>query len=473
MNNDTINEVYNASHKSNILNILSTGIIQNLSETEITRCGLSSEEFKHQHKICLPPTIEKSWEKYGSVEFSNFFSEHSYNNLSTVKKFCFSPEKQHFRLYNDLKHMVPEHSKAQFSDLKEIIHRCIKTYGELQEVYENEFHVEIFFFDSIGNIDSIRFSGSNYETPITEFIQSILNNKDKYLNYIQQLNKATEQEIEIANQKVADLKHQHPVIGPYVHKIPDYLEGIHERLEYFTDDKWTIHEGDLIVDGNWKADEICKRSECLLITGNLHVKGTYDGYRNTFSWVVVLGDMTANDVICWYGLTVIRNLSVKGIVYVEHYVFPLELGGDLRARYLYDLTENTRWKNEYIDIYDDADIIKNISPELLAGSIIERELSSDFSATADCLLAGGSAFRHTPLSDEIVNKFLRYTDEDIEDQHSQEELIADMQLDALLAIVIAVYQDVKKENLFHLEAYRGLHGKHFDKAIQRALENQI
>jgi len=474
MSNDTLDTpVYDASKKTNILSILSLGTIQKLPGIVITDANQSADEFKHQYKIPLPPTIEKAWEKHGAIEFGDLSSEHSYNSHTAVKKFCFSPGETHFRLYSDLKYMIPDSSRSLFDDLKEIIRKCVKTYGELQEIHNNEFYAEVFFFDALGNMDSLRFSGSHYEDPIAEFIQFIFSNKKRYLDYIQKLNDDENRERELARQKIQALKYEHPMLGPYMHRIPDYLEGIHERIEEHKNDEWQIHEGDLVIDGNWKADDIRQNSDCLLITGNLHVKGVYDGYKNTFSWVVVLGDMTADDVVSWYGLSVAGNLKVNGIIFIEHYLFPLELGGDLRARYLYDLSENSRWKDEYIEIYNDSDIIRNISPGLLAESITERRLATDFSATADCLLAGESAFRTPPLNDEIVEKILQYSDDSIEVEYTQEELIADMQLDALLALVIASYQDVEDAALDQLKSYTGQYGKYFDKMITWTLENQI
>lgn len=267
-----------------------------------------------------------------------------------------------------------------------------------------------------------------------------------------------------------------PVFKEYIDKLPKCLRGIHIEVQR-TNHNWKIHEGDLVVDGNWQVNNIN-----LIITGNLHVRGIYDGYSKGYSFVVVLGDMTAEHILCWYGLSVVGNLTVNGLINIEHYALPFETAGDLRARHMsiHHYQRLVHWNGLFVDstcgehtTNSVEQTLKTITPGLLASSIIEDGLDSlivAFNASLHCLLNGRSPFREIQLSSEIVEKIIQYMDEGNEEEYSQEYLADDMKLDPLLALVIANYQELTDENIQYLQIYSGLVDEEFDKAIEITLE---
>jgi len=74
MSNDAPDtSIFDATQKTNLLNILSMEAIQKLPKVAIIPAELSPEEYQNKHQIPLSPAIQKLWSEHGNVEFSNFF----------------------------------------------------------------------------------------------------------------------------------------------------------------------------------------------------------------------------------------------------------------------------------------------------------------------------------------------------------------------------------------------------------------
>ena len=112
-------------------------------------------------------------------------------------------------------------------------------------------------------------------------------------------------------------------------------------------------------------------------------------------------------------------------------------------------------------------ILKNINPALLAESIIDDDLESvkvNFDATINSLHNGISPFRDTPLSDDILEKIIFYSEDN---EYSHKQLLSDMKLDPLLALTIACYNEIDDEASEILKSNKGHYGKYFDEAIDQ------
>lgn len=494
MNNEDPGSSFDPLAKTNLFDFILSDELYQLKNIKTETSKITLEEYENEYHITIPESLIDVWQKNTLVHFNcisgdlkNLWSmdnellieNYPRNKHINVNVFSFSLEDTHsdYGLYQVIKSLGSKSVNQLIENEEEYLQNCFRVCAQLAEEYNNSIYQEIFYFDSFGNIDSVRFLNSinSRKQELTKFINQLLESKNKYQEHLQLLkhkkNKQTTQKLQITPKKSAN-----PMIEPYLHKIPECLQGIHKHIEH-AEHEWKIHQGDLVIDGNWQPDNIN-----LLITGNLQIKGVYDGYSKGYSFVVVLGDMTAEHMVCWYGLSVVGNLTVNGIINLEHYLFPFEIAGNLRARHLsiQHSQKYVHWNNLNLDTpcennstHSPLEILKNIAPALLAKSIAEDDLHSisiDFIATTKNLLKGISPFREAPLDDEIIKKMFSYADNY---PVSQEEMIADMKSDPLLALIIANYQNLQSEGLSYLKNHIGFYGEDFDEIITWTIENKI
>lgn len=266
----------------------------------------------------------------------------------------------------------------------------------------------------------------------------------------------------------------------YIDLIPKQLRGIHiEFTEGGTGD-WEVHKGDLIVNGDWPY-----KTHGLIVDGNVHIHGVYDGCTH----LVVMGDMFADHIIYWWGLTVVGNLTVPGMINMEHYLYPFEVGGTIQTRSLtiqHDQRQ-VNWSNLIAksisagDLgHDTRAILRDIKPALLAEpfqenayeSLDEMSLAPNYEASLKCVSNGESPFREEPLAEEIIEKidsYLASMNSDEEMEYDDAELEADMRLDPMLALTIAVC--VEECDLIRdcLKNIMGQHGAAFDEVLENLL----
>lgn len=321
MNNESTTKPYfDSLAKTNLLDCILSDALFRQKNTETTPTELTLNEYEKQYNIPLPEKLKNVWAIHGRIEYcaQDENTEEWIRNPNTkVHIFKFTVENPYmdYDLYSYITR-IARHLKKEIEDHKVYLKNCFRVCSELIETHNNEPIMEIFFFDCFGNIDSIRFKTSDSELPLSEAVKNLIKKKENYEGFINDFTERTK--------KPAPPPKPRSLIEDYVHLIPSCLDGIHHQIEY-GDHEWEIHEGDLVIDGNWQADNVT-----LIITGDLHVKGVYDAYSKGFSFVVVLGNMTADHIICWYGLSVVGNLNVSGMINVEHYMFPFEIGGDIQ-----------------------------------------------------------------------------------------------------------------------------------------------
>jgi len=476
MSNDTATttESFDALAKTNLLDCILSDVLIEHKNTEKTQTKLTLDEYQQQYNIILPAKLKDTWSNHGRIEYctQDENTEEWIRNPNTkVHIFKFTVENPYmdYDLYSYITR-IARHLKNTIEEHKAYLRNCFRVCSELIETHNNEPIMEIFFFDCFGNIDSIRFKITDSEIAINKAVNNLIKNKENYKDFINYLAERTE--IPALPSKRRSL------IEDYAHLIPPCLDGIHHQIKY-GDHEWDVHEGDLVIDGNWQADNVT-----LIITGDLHVKGVYDAYSKGFSFVVVLGNMTAEHVICWYGLSVVGNLNVAGMVNIEHYMFPFEIGGDLHARSLSIKSEPyVHWKNLHADIayyedeYQGIETLKWIKPALLAHSYIESDLEAvdscffdpNFVESLEFVLSDQSPFRDAPLSDEIISKmdiYLKNKNNHYEDQ----QLIADIDLDPMLTLTIALLAHISPQVNKKIIKQLGIHGEGFDKALMKILQ---
>jgi hypothetical protein len=478
--------------KTNLFDFILSDELYLLKNTKIEKSTISIEEYETKYHIPIPESLINTWKKNTWLYFNRICDDlskehYARNEHIQVHAFIFSLENKYgdCGLYEVIKSAGSKSVNQLIENEKPYLQNCFRACGHLLEEFDNNIYQETFYFDAFGNIDSVRFlvSLKTTKNALTTLVKQLLERKVEFSDHLKRLDAAQQSEIDKNNQIIETARRQrelkiinHPVFGEYIERLPKCLYGIYHEIEY-GDHEWQVHEGDLIINGDWQPDNIA-----LIITGNLYLSGLYDGYSKGFSFIVVLGDMTAANLVCWYGLSVAGNLKVNGMINIEHYCFPFEVAGDLQARHLsiHHSDRTIHWNNLYVESayaynleVDPKSMLKNIAPALLVESITDKcidSLHANFSATVDLLLRKEPVFRQTELSDAIVEKILFYSENGTE---SQEVLAIDMQLDPLLALTIANYHDVSAENLRHLESYQGKHGDEFDKAIQWTLENQV
>ena len=97
---------------------------------------------------------------------------------------------------------------------------------------------------------------------------------------------------------------------------------------YLSDDVcWHVHRGDLILEGDLDNDL------CLVVEGNLTIRGNYNDYLSDIGYLLCLGDMRVQNVLSWNAFCVAGNLYAAGMVFGYYNDFPFDVCGDvLKAR---------------------------------------------------------------------------------------------------------------------------------------------
>lgn len=89
---------------------------------------------------------------------------------------------------------------------------------------------------------------------------------------------------------------------------------------------WTVHRGDLVVDGDIESDGK------LIVLGNLTIKGDLSTDSLIEPWIV-LGNVTADNIFTGSPLLITGSINAKGLVFINsYYDNPSTIKGSINAR---------------------------------------------------------------------------------------------------------------------------------------------
>ncbi len=119
-----------------------------------------------------------------------------------------------------------------------------------------------------------------------------------------------------------------------------YVESLKNVIEYpnytywFYDEnfdeyyQWYIYDGDLVIDEAFFS----LPSISVIVAGNLTVKGSYADTKSGSS-LIVLGDMTVDNVISQYPFVVVGDVHATGLTYFGYNDHSGEVSGSVNANY--------------------------------------------------------------------------------------------------------------------------------------------
>ena len=115
------------------------------------------------------------------------------------------------------------------------------------------------------------------------------------------------------------------------HKVEHVRAGLDE-IEHYDGDLLVV-DGDLRIDGD--LDLNAEHAYVLVVRGSLTVGGAYCDYDDPESFLLVMGSMTARDVVTAGWLEVHGNLDVANHLIGDYNDCSAYVGGDVRARLLF------------------------------------------------------------------------------------------------------------------------------------------
>ncbi len=126
--------------------------------------------------------------------------------------------------------------------------------------------------------------------------------------------------VKTAQQRNRDYLQQLPFKKKLLQDYPklDACLSYYERKEFFERDNFKIVKGDLVVDGDLELDN---QKESLLITGELHVKGTlFPGAKDGKNVLIVIGDVKAKNYVhngsAYSSIIYASDLNIENITYL-------------------------------------------------------------------------------------------------------------------------------------------------------------
>jgi hypothetical protein len=214
-----------------------------------------------------------------------------------------------------------------------------------------------------------------------------------------------------------------------------------DQIAYnFEKANFLIHDGDLVIDGNFDCDTL------LVVRGDLTVKGLYNDYRGDIGVLVVDGNMSAQHLYSWGALYVKRDLNVAGLAMAVYNDFTFEVGGKVNARALVISDKQSDYTAGRIDVElnDDGGIdkaVRHFVPEVFTQTDhFEPEFDDDFYGLSfdegEALERIGEdlpVFRTTPAAQSLDQEVQRAMKSELSD--AQQQSLAN--LDPLLAQLIA------------------------------------
>jgi hypothetical protein len=208
----------------------------------------------------------------------------------------------------------------------------------------------------------------------------------------------------------------------------------------FEKTNFLIHDGDLVIDGNFDCDTR------LVVGGNLTVKGLYNDYRDDVGVLVVDGNMSAKHLYSWGALYVKRDLNVEGLAMAVYNDFTFEVGGKVNARALVisDKSSDYTAGRIEVELNDDGGLeqaVRHFVPEVFTQTDhFEPEFDDDFYGLSfdegealERLNTGLAVFRNTPAADNLYESVQSAMQSDLSD--AQQQSLS--QQDSLLAQLIA------------------------------------
>ena len=119
-----------------------------------------------------------------------------------------------------------------------------------------------------------------------------------------------------------------------------YVDSLKNVIEYFDDThwfydenfneyyQWYIYDGDLVIDEAFFS----LLGISVIVAGNLTIKGSYADKRGGGS-LIVLGDMTVDNIISEYPFVVVGDVHAAGLAYFGYNDHSGEVTGSVNARY--------------------------------------------------------------------------------------------------------------------------------------------
>ncbi len=177
---------------------------------------------------------------------------------------------------------------------------------------------------------------------------------------------------------------------------------------------WTVHRGDLVVDGDIESDGK------LIVLGNLTIKGDLSTDSLIEPWIV-LGNVTADNIFTGSPLLITGSINAKGLVFINsYYDNPSTIKGSINARGIFidDTTAPVLFSSansEFIVRASDKQETKNVkkaltlmNPEAYYWRVVnDEDVLNDFFKRSNSRIAGNvckqmkqhALFRSNPSPD--------------------------------------------------------------------------
>jgi hypothetical protein len=221
-------------------------------------------------------------------------------------------------------------------------------------------------------------------------------------------------------------------------------------LYNFEDDAFLIHDGDLVIDGNFDSNTR------LVVRGNLKVKGFYTDYRDDIGVLIVTGTMSAENLYSWGALYVGKDLNVAGLALTVYNDFTFEVAGKVNARALVISDKSNDYKPGKLEIVlDESGDIRAAEMDIATRSFVpelfsrrdhfEPELDDDFyGLTFDDSYAKSLMSDEAPVFRKQIAAKGLYADvtRTMQSSLNDSEQIALLRQDLLLAQLIASRPDL-------------------------------
>jgi hypothetical protein len=184
------------------------------------------------------------------------------------------------------------------------------------------------------------------------------------------------------------------------------------------DSHWKQHSGDLVIDGSWNNNEL------VVVDGDVRISGNYDDFVSGIGILVVLGDMSVQNLVSWGSVAITGKLSASGLVYAYYNDFTFEVGElEARAFVVSDKSIHVGQDRSLITLNDDdlhspEDIRKALRmfvPEVIAPALSDSfggtlgQVIPDYEQCKKLIANGQSVFRTTEAAasiDEDVARIL-------------------------------------------------------------------
>lgn len=151
---------------------------------------------------------------------------------------------------------------------------------------------------------------------------------------------------------------------------PYEVYDLKESLKYT--ELWYVHKGDLILDSSFSPEL------SLIVMGNLIINGTYDDYRlSGEGHIIVKENMEAEHILSWGDLTVLGDITVKGLIYNTYNDFRFECKGKIQCKAFYVDDKDTTYKDELLKTEFLRDYDGDITGPTITDFFIEDVLEYD------------------------------------------------------------------------------------------------